>query len=96
MQQQAWMAYSCSLHFADKFPYITLSIWSYSLRDMIFASIKHIHKKKRTRNNQKRGVGPDLAWLRNWATSVLGRELVAHATAAPEEDLGQNPCGSEA
>jgi hypothetical protein len=37
MQTGEWMAYSCSLHFSDLFPYITLCIWSYRFKDMILA-----------------------------------------------------------
>jgi hypothetical protein len=32
MQQQAWMAYSCSAHFSDQFSYRTLFISSYRLK----------------------------------------------------------------
>jgi hypothetical protein len=41
VQQQAWMAYSCSSYFSDQFSYRTLFISKYGLKDMIYTRYTH-------------------------------------------------------
>jgi hypothetical protein len=40
-QQQAWMAYSCSVHFSEQLSYRKHFIPSYRLKDMNFARYRH-------------------------------------------------------
>jgi hypothetical protein len=56
VQQQAWMAYSCSSYFSDQFSYITHFIWSYSLKD-INRQILQKEEKDREKGLDWKGVG---------------------------------------
>jgi hypothetical protein len=44
MQTDIWMVYSNSMHFSDKLSYKILFITSYGLKDINFASFKHLQQ----------------------------------------------------
>jgi hypothetical protein len=48
MQTGKWMSYSDSSHFSDKFSYKKLFIWSYHLKDMIYARFAYLQEFSET------------------------------------------------